>query len=123
MIELNSDTFDEYAISNYKNPNCTSVLEFLDDLKTIKYIKRLINKYVDKNELKERLILNHIISLSNVFGVKATVNMLKFKIEKENHDVMNAFFVYLKYVDPKDLDVLDLNLYNKLEKNIHDKSN
>ena len=115
MIELNNDNFDEYAVSIYRNPNCISVLEFLDDLKIIKYIKRLINKYTDKNELKERLILNHIISLSNVFGVEATVNMLRFKVERKNHDILNAFFLYLQYVDLKELDVLDLNLYNQLK--------
>jgi hypothetical protein len=115
MIELNNDNFDEYAVSNYRNPNCISVLEFLDDLKIIKYIKRLINKYTDKNELKERLILNHIISLSNVFGVEATVKMLRFKVERKNHDILNAFFLYLQYVDLKELDVLDLNLYNQLK--------
>jgi len=75
---------------------------------------------VDKSELKERLLLNHIISLSNVFGVEATVNMLWFKIDKKDHDILNAFFVYLNYVDLKDVEVLDLNLYNKLEKSIHD---
>jgi hypothetical protein len=114
LVELNDDTFDEYAVSNYINPNCISVLEFLDDLKIIKYIKRLINKYVDKDELKERLILN----LSNVFGVEATVNMLRFKIDKKHHDVLNAFFVYLKYVNLEDVEVLDLKLYNDLIKNI-----
>lgn len=118
MIELNDDNFDEYAVSNYRNPNCISVLEFLDDLKTIKYIKRLINKYLEKKELKERLILNHIISLSNVFGVEATVNMLRFKVEKQNHDILNAFFLYLQYESVEELDVLDLNLYNKLKKTI-----
>lgn len=118
IVELNNDNFDEYAVSNYRNPNCISVLEFLDDLKTIKYIKRLINKYSEKHELKERLIMNHIISLSNVFGVDATVNMLKFKIEFKNHDILNAFLLYLNYVDAKDLDVLDLNLYNILKKRI-----
>jgi hypothetical protein len=118
MIELNNDNFDEYAISNYYNPNCVSVLEFLDDLKTIKYIKRLINKYVEKGELKERLLLNHIISLSNVFGASATVNMTLFKIDKNNHDVLNAFLLYLKYISPEELDVLDLSLYNKLKKSI-----
>jgi hypothetical protein len=116
MIGLNNDNFDEYAVSNYINPNCISVLEFLDDLKTIKYIKRLVNKYADKDDLKERLILNHIISLSNVFGVEATVNMLKFKIEKKNHDVLNAFFLYLDYVKSDEIDVLDLPLYNTLKK-------
>ena len=116
MIDLNNDNFDEYAVSSYRNPNCISVLEFLDDLKIIKYIKRLINKYADKSELKERLILNHIISLSNVFGVEATVNMLTFKVEKKNHHILNAFFLYLEYVDVKDLEVLDLELYNQLKK-------
>ena len=118
MPTLNNDNFDEYAVSNYLNPNCISVLEFLDDLKIIKYIKRLINKYVDKNELKERLILNHIISLSNVFGVEAAVNMLKFKIDLDHHDVLNAFLVYLEYIKLEDANVLDLALYNKLKKSI-----
>jgi hypothetical protein len=118
MPTLNNDNFDEYAVSNYFNPNCISVLEFLDDLKIIKYIKRLINKYVDKKELKERLILNHIISLSNVFGVEATVDMLRFKIDSENHDVLNAFLVYLEYVKLEDVKILDLALYNNLKKSI-----
>ena len=116
MSTLNNDNFDEYAVSNYLNPNCISVLEFLDDLKIIKYIKRLINKYVDKDELKERLILNHIISLSNVFGVEAAVNMLKFKIDSYHHDVLNAFLIYLEYVKLEDVEILDLALYNKLKK-------
>ena len=118
MSTLNDDNFDEYAVSNYLNPNCISVLEFLDDLKIIKYIKRLINKYVDKDELKQRLILNHIISLSNVFGVEAAVNMLKFKINLDHHDVLNAFLVYLEYIKLEDTHVLDLALYNKLKKSI-----
>jgi uncharacterized protein YerC len=118
MIDLNDDTFDEYAVSNYRNPNCISVLEFLDDLKTIKYIKRLINKYAEKKELKERLVLNHIISLSNVFGVEATINMLWFKVEKKNHDILNAFFLHLQYVEAKDIEVLDLTLYNQLKRSI-----
>ena len=118
MSILNNDNFDEYAVSNYLNPNCISVLEFLDDLKIIKYIKRLINKYVDKNELKERLILNHIISLSNVFGVEAAVNMLKFKIHLDHHDVLNAFLVYLEDIKLENAHVVDLSLDNKLKKNL-----
>ena len=118
MSTLNNDNFDEYAVSNYFNPNCISVLEFLDDLKIIKYIKRLINKYVDKKELKERLILNHIISLSNVFGVEAAVNMLRFKIDAKHHDVLNAFLIYLEYVKLEDVEILDLALYNNLKKSI-----
>jgi hypothetical protein len=100
---FNDDEFDEYAINNYRNPNCISVLEYLEDLNKFKYIKRLINKYVEKGELRERLILNHIIFLSNVFGVEATVNMLRFKIEEKNHNVLNAFLVMLKYIHENEI--------------------
>ena len=117
-VILTNDNFDEYAVGNYVNPNCISVLEFLDDLKIIKYIKRLLNKYIEKGELKERLLLNHIISLSNVFGAEATVNMLLFKIEKKHHYIINAFFLYLEYVTIEECDELDLQLYNQLKKSI-----
>lgn len=115
MHSLNDDNFEEYAVNNYRNPNCISVLEFLDDLKKIKYIKRLINKYQEKDDLKDRLILNHIIFLSNVFGVEATVNMLRFKMD-DDVSILNAFFVYLNYVD---IDcVYDADLLEKIKKTI-----
>ena len=115
---LCDEDFDIYAINNYQNPNCVSVLEFLDDLNRIKYVKRLINKYVDKGELRERLILNHIIFLSNVFGPEATVTMLRFKIERESHPVLNSFLTYLKYCDSNDSDPLDDWLLKTLEKTV-----
>jgi hypothetical protein len=62
------------------------------------------------------LILNHIISLSNVFGVEATVNMLMFRIDKTHHQILSAFFVYPDYIELENVEVLDLALYNKLKK-------
>jgi len=99
MYPLDDDNFEEFAIANYNNPNCVSVLEFLDDLKKIRYVKRLINKYAEKRELRERLILNHIIFLSNVFGVNGTVTMLRFKVEDKNLAILNSFFIFLNYCD------------------------
>jgi hypothetical protein len=113
---FNDDEFDEYAINNYRNPNCISVLEYLEDLNKFKYIKRLINKYVEKGELRERLILNHIIFLSNVFGVEATVNMLRFKIEEKNHHILNAFLVMLKYIH--DNEIHDSELLEEIKRRI-----
>lgn len=111
---INDDEFEAYAVNNYRNPNCVSVLEFLEDLNKIRYIKRLINKYADKNELRERLILNHIIFLSNVFGVEATVTMLTFKIEEKNRHILNSFFVFLGYIKPNN--VHDAELLDKLKR-------
>lgn len=116
MYPLDNDNFEEYAIANYINPNCVSVLEFLDDLKKIRYVKRLINKYNEQGELRERLILNHIIFLSNVFGIDGTVDMLRFKVGEENVKVLNTFFVFLNYCDilvDYDEDLL-LNLREKI---------
>lgn len=116
MSILGDESFEGYAVRNYKNPNCVSVLEFLDDLKKIQYIKRLINKYSEKGELRERLILNHIIFLSNVFGVEATVNMLKFKVEEDQHKTLNTFLVFLRYLTT-DANY-DQDLMNQIKKSI-----
>lgn len=70
-----------YAAKNYSNPQCYDVMEFEEDLKRFKYIKRLLNKYIEYGELKERLVLNHIISLNNVFGPTSTTKMLFFKLQ------------------------------------------
>ena len=98
MIELNSD--DQlmfYAIKAYENPNCI-MSEFEEDMNRFKYIKRLIKKYKLTGNPKERLILNHIIILSNVFGVEATVRMLFYKTEKEDFPIIKTFLLFLNYM-------------------------
>ncbi len=114
---ITDDEFETYAVNNYRNPNCVSVLEFLDDLNKIKYIKRLINKYNEKGELRERLILNHIIFLSNVFGAEATVTMLTFKVEEKNRLVLNSFFIYLNYIRSTNV-LYDSELLEKLKRTV-----
>ncbi len=114
---ITDDEFEAYAVNNYRNPNCVSVLEFLEDLNKIKYIKRLINKYAEKGELRERLVLNHIIFLSNVFGVEATITMLSFKIEEKNRYILNSFLIFLGYIR-NDCVLYDGQLLDKLKKNV-----
>lgn len=98
MIDnLCDDNFMMYAIKAYDKPNCI-MSEFEEDLKRIKYVKRLIRRYKVTGELRERLILNHIIILANVFGVEATVKMLFFKVEKEYYEVLKTFLLYLNYM-------------------------
>ena len=70
-----------YAIRHYNNPQCEGEKEFEDDLKRFKYIKRLLRKYYDTDVLKERLLLNHIIVLNNVFGADACSTLLIYKIQ------------------------------------------
>ena len=92
---LNDDNFLIYAMKNYNSPNCI-ISEFHDDLKRVKYIKRLIRKYKITKDLKERLILNHIIVIYNLFGVEASTRMLFFKL-KDFHSMLKPFLVFLNY--------------------------
>ena len=59
-----------YAAQNYHNPLTASSEDFYEDLKRFKYIKRLANRYLETGELAERLMLNHLIIVFNVFGVE-----------------------------------------------------
>jgi hypothetical protein len=99
--ELTEDNFMMYAIKNYDNPSCAGMDEFLDDLKRFKYIKRLLRKHNVGKELKERLILNHIIVLGNLFGVEATTKMLFYKLEEKFWPQVKTFLVFLNYMPLK----------------------
>lgn len=91
---LNEDNFVLFAMKHYENPNCTDVLEFYDDLKRIRYIKRLLTKYKESGELKERLILNHLILLYNIFDSRAMTRMLIFRLE-DQLDCLKPFLLLL----------------------------
>jgi hypothetical protein len=94
MIDkLDETNFLLYAAKHYDNPQCFDTLEFYEDLARFKYIKRLYNRYEETNELKERLVLNHLIILYNVFGPAAT-KMLFFKLDGYHH-MLKPFIVLL----------------------------
>ena len=96
--DLNEKNFLLYAMKEYDNPQCVQVEEFYDDLKKVKYIKRLLNQYLNEGILKERLLLNHIIVFYNVFPVRSATRMLFLKIEEEFWPILKTFLVYLSYM-------------------------
>ena len=93
-MQLNDNNFSLFAAKYYNNPNCTDILEFHDDLNRIKYVKRLLKGYSETGELKERLVLNHLITLYNVFDPQACTKMLVFKLP-EHLPVLKSFLSYL----------------------------
>ena len=99
--DLNDDTFLMFAMREYNNMQCTDIEEFYDDLKKIKYIKRLFNAYKNNGLLKERLILNHLIIFYNVFTVHAGTRILFYKIEKDFCPILKTFLVYLDRMPDK----------------------
>ena len=99
--DLNDDNFLMYAMREYNNMHCTDVEEFYDDLKKIKYIKRLFNIYTNTGQLKERLILNHLIVFYNVFSVQAGTRILFYKIEKDFWPILKTFLIFLDRMPEK----------------------
>ena len=116
--KINASNIVMYAIRHYENPHCEGEKEFEDDLKRFKYIKRLLRKYYDTGVLKERLILNHIIVLQNVFGAEAAITLLLFKIDKKYWKILKPVLDYLSYLYPHELNdvVYDSNIFNELRK-------
>lgn len=101
MFERIDETnFLLYAAKHYDNPQCYDTIEFYDDLKRFKYIKRLLNRYIEEGDLKERLILNHIIVLVNVFGPEPAVKMLFLKC-RGAEDLLKPFLFFLNLLPEK----------------------
>ena len=99
--DLNEKNFLLYAMQHYENPQCVEVEEFNDDLKKIKYIKRLLNQYSTEGVLKERLLLNHIIVFYNVFSVEAATRILFYKLEEQFWSMLKTFLFYLNFLPSK----------------------
>lgn len=92
--KLNESNFLLYAMHHYDNPQCHSIEEFEEDMKRFLYLKKLLSRYKNNGELRERLILNHIIVLYNIFGDAAT-KMLFFKTDYTCWSALATFLVYL----------------------------
>ena len=93
--ELTNENYLMYALLHYDNPHCIDIKEYFEDVRKLKYIKRLFNRYKEDNVMKERLILNHIISFYNVFDNKAATRLLFFRVGTEYHSLLKTFLVYL----------------------------
>ena len=99
---LTSKNFMLFAAQNYINHRVLDVDEFYNDLMKFKYLKKLLTKYNKTNKLKERLILNHIIGIFNVFQIEAAVAMCFLKLDEDSYSALKTFLLYLNYIRPED---------------------
>ena len=107
--QLNDDNFLLYAARHYYNPTCIEAEEFYEDLNRFKYVKRLVNRYVRSGVLTERLILNHIITILNIFGNEPGIVMLMYRVGPEGLPTLKSFLVYLKAIKENELTTIQLD--------------
>ena len=96
--KLTDENFTMFAMQCYDNPQCTSMEEFMEDLRRFRYLKRLLRRYYNNGELRERLILNHLIVIFNIFGFNNSIKMLEFKIDLEHWPVLKTCLIYMDLV-------------------------
>src|SRR6056297_1500766 len=110
--ELNEDNFVLFASRYYDNPQCMSVEEFHHDLQRFKYLKRLLRRYTQNDDLQDRLILNHIVVLYTVFGIAPANKMMFYRMEQEYWSAVKTFLIFLNYLREDEL--VDIPLDQKI---------
>jgi hypothetical protein len=121
-IKLNENNFLIYLI---KNSSFVEIEDLYEDLIRVKYIKRLLIRFKKTGELKERLLLNHIIILQNIFGAELCTRMLFYKIPKDLHSYLKSFLEYLNYI-PEEIpetnvsDIISDHRIDKILKELHE---
>jgi len=114
--ELTEENLFLFAAKHYDNPTFSDIDEFHEDLKRFKYVKRLLNRYLDNNDLAERLILNHLVVIFNVFGIEASLNILELKLDERHWPVIKPFLIFLNYIKNDQYTNIDMDkiVVNKL---------
>jgi len=95
--ELNGENILLYAVKAYDKPNCI-MSEFHEDMKRFNYLKRLFRRYRKLGELRERLVVNHLVVLYNVFGVEVATRLLFYKMTKEDYSALKTYLLFLSYM-------------------------
>ncbi len=114
--KLTSRNFKLFAANHYNNPECISVDEFIEDVSRFKYLKRLLKRYEQSGDLQERLILNHLIVIYNVFGIEAADRMVWFKVNEAHYPALKTFLVFLHFIKENDkVEIpMDTNIVERL---------
>ena len=100
FYKLTVKNFNAFALQNYDDPQCADIEDFQEDLRRFRYLKRLLHRYHESGEMRERLMLNHLITIFNVFGYDASMRMLKFKVREDVYWAsIKTMLLYLGYID------------------------
>jgi len=101
-FELTEDNLVIFAAKHYYTPLGVDQEEFEEDLNRFKYVKRLVNRYLEGGDLPTRLILNHLIVIFNVFGIQGGLAILELKMQDKHLPVLKPFLIFLKAIRPDD---------------------
>ena len=108
---LNNENWMMYVIKAYEKPNYV-MSEFKEDLKRINYLKRLFKRHRKYGDIKERLVINHLTVLYNVFGPEVTSRILFFKMSKDDYSLLKTYLTFLNIMPRKIESVKGMDIYD-----------
>lgn len=97
---LTNDNIMIFAMKAYDKPNCI-MSEFKEDMKRFNYLKRLFKRYRKLGELREQLVLNHLVVLYNVFGPEVATKLLFFQMSKDDYSALKTYLLFLSCMPEK----------------------
>jgi hypothetical protein len=106
---LNDENIMIYAMKAYDKPNCI-MSEFNEDMKRFNYLKRLFRRYRKFGELRERLVLNHLVVLNNVFGTEVATRLLFFNMSKDDYSALKTYLLFLSTMPDKIVGINDKDI-------------
>lgn len=109
--DLTSDNILIYAVKAYDRPDCI-MSEFKEDMKRFNYLKRLFQRYRKHDELRERLIINHLVVIYNVFGIEVATRLLFYKLPKEDYSALKTYLLFLNYMPTTVFGIKGQNLHS-----------
>ena len=121
-MKLDKNNYLIYAAENYQNLHCTSISDFHKDVKVFITARTLLRLYHKNGNLKIRLLVNHIITCTNVFGPKATVRLFFFHCEEELHPSLVSIFEYLSILPERipEADLRNIDRNSDLQRMLED---
>ena len=110
QFNLTKENFLLFAMNSYNNPHCYSISDFTNDMYRFRYLKRLFRKYLNGGKFNDKLILNHVISIQNVFGNEVSVRMLFFEMEEEIWSSLKTVLIFLNILPKYVLKINNINI-------------
>ena len=121
LDDLNDSNIEPFCIKYNNNPQCLSMEDYHNDMRRFKYIKRLLNQFSNNNEIKVRLLLNHIIMVYNIFDNEAATRILFYKIDENHWDILKTVLIFLnrmpkniKGINSRNIITSDIQLNDKI---------
>lgn len=85
----------EIATEDYQKNGFFDELEFKKDIYNLFIIRKMISRFLKTGNINEKLLINNIIILINVFGVERANRLLRTVLSDNEFSVAKSILVFL----------------------------